>query len=544
MFVPAPAIALPAAFTAQTPLPVLQRGEAYYLFLHARQLEGEGDVAGAIAAFRKAAALAPDAAEIRAELAALFARQSRADEALAEAQAALAIDPANREAHRILGFVFAARVDNEPGGDQVPSAVENARKAAAHFEKARAGRPADPPSELTLGRLYVITGDFDRAIGILGSFLNEQPGYPEAILLLSDAHAGKGDTRAAITALEQVTAAQPRMPRAAIRLAELYEMDARWAEAAALYAQLIAETPRMGSVLRPRMATALLNAGRLDEARGILRELTAASPSDAGLLYLVSQAELRAGMLGDAEQAARRIIAIDTADPRGAAALADVLIARREFPRAIETLQPWIEKSASGTLAIDADEMIGPRAAHVLGELGRHERAVELLERLSRRLPDDMDVRFELGAAFARANRPTDAERIFRDIVAADPAHALALNYLGYMLADRGERLEEAVSLISRALAIEPDNPSYHDSLGWAYFRQKRLDLAEQHLAKAAAGAGTSSIVHDHHGDVLFALKRPADAIRAWQKALSGDRRDIDPKQIEKKIAQARDMAR
>lgn len=536
MFVPAPAIALPAASISQTASPVLQRGEAYYLFLHARQLEGDGDVAGAVAAFRKAAALAPDAAEIRAELAALFARQSRADEALAEAQAALAIDPANREAHRILGFVFAARVDNEPGGDQVPSAVENARKAAAHFEKARAGQPSDPPSELTLGRLYVITGDFDRAIGILGNFLNEQPGYPEAILLLSDAHAGKGDTRAAIMALEQVTAAQPRMPRAAIRLAELYEMDARWADAAALYAQLIAETPRMGSVLRPRMATALLNAGRLDEARAILRELTAASPSDASLLYLVSQAELRAGMLGDAEQAARRLIAIDAADPRGAAALADVLIARREFPRALETLQPWLDKSAGD----DADEMIGPRAAHVLGELGRHERAVDVLERLARRLPDDMDVRFELGAAFARANRHTDAERIFRDIIAADPAHALALNYLGYMLADRGERLEEAVSLISRALAIEPGNPSYHDSLGWAYFRQKRFDLAEQHLAKAAAGAGASSIVHDHHGDVLFALKRPADAIRAWQKALAGDRRDIDPKQIEKKIVQAR----
>lgn len=537
------ACAVAVAFPA-IQVPAAERAEAYYLFLRARQLEGEGDVDGAIAAFRKAAALAPGAAEVRAELAGLFARQNRSGDALVEAQAALALDPENREAHRILGFVFAAHVDHEPGGDQVPAAVENARKAAAHFEKARAGQPGDPPSELTLGRLYVITGDFDRAIAILGNFLLEQPGYPEAILLLSDAHAGKGDTRAAIRALEQVTAGEPRMPRAAIRLAELYEMDARWTDAAALYAQLIGDTPRMAPVLRPRLATALLNAGRTDEARGMLRELTAAGPSDAGLLYLASQAELRAGMLGDAERAARRIIALDPADPRGAAALADVLIARREFSRALETLQPWLDRSAAGALAVETEEMIGPRAAHVLGELGRHERAVEVLERLARRLPDDMDIRFELGAAFARARRHADAERVFREIVAAEPSHALALNYLGYMLADRGERLEEAVSLISRALVIEPGNPSYHDSLGWAYFRQKRYDLAEPHLARAAAAAGTNSIVHDHHGDLLFALKRHADAIAAWQRALSGDRRDIDPKQVEKKIAQAREIAR
>ncbi|MEX2270497.1 MAG: tetratricopeptide repeat protein [Vicinamibacterales bacterium] len=538
------ACAAMAASPAVPQAPTPGRAEAYYLFLHARQLEGEGDVQGAIAAHRRAAALAPEAAELRAELAGLFARQNRGDDALVEAQAALALDPDNREAHRILGFVFAARVDNDPAGDQTPAAIENARKAAAHFEKARAGRPGDPASELTLGRLYVITGEFDRAISILNGFLLDQPGYTEAILLLSDAYAGKGQTGEAIAALEHVIREAPEMTQPAIRLAEMYEADGQWQKAADLYARLIAGTPRMAAVLRPRRATALVNAGRIDEARAILRELTQASPGDAGLWYLASQAELRAGMLGDAEQAARRIIAIDPNDPRGAAALADVLVARREFPRALETLQPWIDRGAAGGLSVEADEMIAPRAAHVLGALGRHDRAVEVLERLSRRVPGDVDVKFELGAAFDRARRHADAERVFREIVLANPSHALALNYLGYMLANRGERLEEAVSLIERALAIEPGNPSYEDSLGWAYYRLKRYDLAERHLARAAGGAVTSSVVQDHYGDVLFALKRYGHAIAAWQKALSGDRDDVDVSQIEKKIALAKEIAR
>ena len=531
-----PAFVQPAAAVQAVP----DRAEAYYLFLRARQLEGQGDIAGAIAAHRRALQLAPKSAEIHAELAGLLARQNRGSEALAEAQTALAIDPDNREAHRILGFVFTALVDNDAGGETSPQAVENARKALTHFEKARANRAGDPAAELTLGRLYVITGEFDRAIVTLREFLLDQPGYTEAILLLSDAFAGKGELDDAIAALEQVMASDDATPRAAVRLAELYEARSRWDDAARVYERLIRDSPRMAPLLRPRRATALVNAGRIDEARTMLRELSTASPHDPALWYLLSQAELRAGMLADAEAAARRLIAIDARDPRGAAALADVLIARREFPRALETLQPFVTQAEAGTLTLEAEELIGPRAAHVLGALGRHDRAVDVLERLARRLPQDADLKFDLGAAYERARRHGDAERVFREIVLADPRHALALNYLGYMLADRNERLEEAVSLISRALEIDPDNPSFHDSLGWAYYRQRRYELAEKHLAKAIAAAPNSSIVLDHYGDVLFALKRTADAIGAWQKALAGDRNDIDPAQIEKKIALAR----
>ena len=77
------------------------------------------------------------------------------------------------------------------------------------------------------------------------------------------------------------------------------------------------------------------------------------------------------------------------------------------------------------------------------------------------------------------------AEGTLRDLVTRDPEDANALNSLGYMLAERGERLDEAVQLVQRALKIEPDNPSFLDSLGWAYFQQGRLDQAD-----AAADAG------------------------------------------------------
>ena len=92
-------------------------------------------------------------------------------------------------------------------------------------------------------------------------------------------------------------------------------------------------------------------------------------------------------------------------------------------------------------------------------------------------------------------------------MLARDPENAAALNYLGYMLAERGERLDESVGYLKKALQIEPENGSYLDSLGWAYFKADKLDLAEDNLKRAADQLKTNSVIQDHYGEVLFKLR-------------------------------------
>ena len=111
------------------------------------------------------------------------------------------------------------------------------------------------------------------------------------------------------------------------------------------------------------------------------------------------------------------------------------------------------------------------------------------------------------------------------------------------MLADRGERLDESIGYIKRALQVEPYNGAYLDSLGWAYFRQNKLDLAESHLRKAAEQRLRDSAVQDHFGDLLFKLGRYDEAVAAWQRALDGDGEQIDRAAIDKKIRSAREKA-
>ena len=151
-----------------------------------------------------------------------------------------------------------------------------------------------------------------------------------------------------------------------------------------------------------------------------------------------------------------------------------------------------------------------------------------------------MRVPFERGALLERRKDYTGAETAFRQALTHDPLHAPSLNYLGYMLAERGDRLDEAVSLVERALTIDPGNGSYLDSLGWAYLQQKRFEKAEPLLRQAADQLPGNSVVQDHFGDLLWAIGRRQEASAAWRRALDGDRDQVDVKSIEKKLDRAR----
>ena len=153
------------------------------------------------------------------------------------------------------------------------------------------------------------------------------------------------------------------------------------------------------------------------------------------------------------------------------------------------------------------------------------------------RFPDHMGVLFQYGAMLERQALHAEAEKVFRQVIARNPEHGPTLNYLGYTLVERGGRLDEAVALLKRAVALDPFNGVYLDSLGWAYFKLNQLDLAEPNLRAAAEQLPRDSVVQDHWGDLLAKRGRHADAVEAWRQALAGDGEQIDRAEIERKSA-------
>ncbi len=133
---------------------------------------------------------------------------------------------------------------------------------------------------------------------------------------------------------------------------------------------------------------------------------------------------------------------------------------------------------------------------------------------------------------------------VFKEILQANPKNASALNYLGYMLADRGVRLEEALEYIKQALAIEPRNGAYLDSLGWVYFKMNDLQNAERYLLEAAEIVKNDPVIIEHLGDLYFRTGDYKKAQDFWMKSISIGTEPEDIQKVRRKLQQLQDKLR
>jgi len=147
-------------------------------------------------------------------------------------------------------------------------------------------------------------------------------------------------------------------------------------------------------------------------------------------------------------------------------------------------------------------------------------KAIDAADKLSDSKEEKESISFMRGAMYEKMKNFEAAETEFRKVLDLNPKNASALNYLGYMLADRNVRINDALGYIKQALELEPNNGAYLDSLGWAYFRAGDLPKAEESLRRAVDRFSKDPTVHDHLGDVYFKQGNLKDAIVHWQLSL------------------------
>ncbi len=157
------------------------------------------------------------------------------------------------------------------------------------------------------------------------------------------------------------------------------------------------------------------------------------------------------------------------------------------------------------------------------------EESLNKAEQLAIKPEDKEYVYFLRGSTYEREKKYDEAEAEFRKILTANPQSSATLNYLGYMNADRGVQLEESLNYIKAAVGLEPTNGAYLDSLGWAYFKLGKYDLAEDSLAKAALRMGSDPTVQDHLGDLYQKTGRLKLAAAHWERAVEEWNKTIGP---------------
>lgn len=644
--------ALPAA--AQPPAPAGAQAPAaarrpataaaMYEFLMARRAESENDVSAAEAGLKRAVALDPTSAELHAELAAFYARQNRAADAVREAEQALALDAESEEAHRILGLVNAAWADGVVEGPAGGSEAAWRDAAITHLQKVQAA-PAvatDLGLQLTLARQLLAAERPGDAVPILERIVSQTGPGGEQVSLLVDALRATGQLERAADVLEQAASMNPRYYMA---LGDTYERLEKYEEAADAFDRGAKALRTPGRELPLRRVNALLSlpdGAGIDRAVRALDEYLARAPRDAAAHYLMARAEFLRGNDEAGLKAAQQALAVEPAHLPTLTMLAEHHRERYDFAAVATLLAPFAAPNATAKLSppdavrllaelggarqqlgdaagavqaferaralmpdsapvaaalaqaliqagraadaatlarearaanagdlglirvealaqiragraaqavADAENAVAGRRASVPGALTladvyqdakRFGDAIAVLSPLVAERPDDDALAYRLGSAYEAADRVDDAEQTFRAILARDPLNANVLNYLGYMLANRGRKLPEALTLVDRALTSEPDNPAFLDSRGWALFKLGRAADAEAPLRRAATALRGSSVIQSHFADVLAAVGKRDEAAERLDLALKGDLVDVDRADLEKRLQQLR----
>ena len=650
-------LAIGAAAWAQTPANSqsgsqvkVDRALAYYHYAMAHMYAELAEMPGgrndnlnkAIENYKAAIQDDPTTPLLTEELSDVYFQFGRAREAQSDAEAAIAKNPNDVPAHRLLARVYVRLI-----GDQQQQRIDEnmLHRAIGEYQKITQLAPNDTDSLVMLGRLEKIAQNSDEAQKAYQRALAQDPENEEALAGLAMVYLDQGKNEDASSILKKLADKNPSQ-RSLRQLASAYEQMKEYTLAAETLNRALEQNPQDAADLKRAVAQDLVMAKQYDEALKIYQGLVAEEPSDGDSYLRMSEIYREKKDFAKAREMSAKASAIDPNNlevrynevlnleaegkmPQAIQSLRDILTStqkrsynQQEKSIRIRLLEELGQKSRDAGLtdqAVDAfrqmqdiDQDLAPRVepeiiqAYSVGkqyakaeqeaqdglkkwpgdraitfslalaqaDLGKTDAAAALLKKLlddkkdtqtylelgqiydkGRKFDDEakaydqaeqvaqskdekVQVWFQRGAMYEKQSKIEQAETAFHKVLELDPDNSEALNYLGYMLADRNMKLNEALGFINKALEQSPNNGAFLDSLGWVYFKMGRLSEAEENLRRAVALDPRDATVHDHLGDVLLKESKVREAVGQWEISYKewnlSSPADLDSKEVAK----------
>jgi tetratricopeptide (TPR) repeat protein len=532
----------------------------------------------AIDEYTKIVALEPDNIEDRLLLGQLYSVNHDSAKAEEQFKAAQKIDPGSEEVVLNLARLYSEQGDVHRAIDVLSAIPEDDQT---------------PRTEFALGGAYDEIKEPKKAIAAYRRAVDLDPSNLDAQRSLAQALLNDNDLDAALTAYQSISTTDPQDANAWLRIAEIQRRQSNYEDSIASLkkARSLSQEPLQLTEISFNESLADEALGKHDEALAILQKL-------------VDQSEHSTGQYSEAEKNARAFFldrlavlyreqnkplqAVDAYHKmlelggefvaEGYQGEVDSFREAKQYDKATEVAREAAAKlpknrdialMLAGQLADTgkADEGVAlaksllatpPNAsnrpvhialANIDMRLKRWNEAgeqLDLAEPLATKQDEKVYILFLRGALAERQKHFDDAEEQFRKVLTIDPNNSMTLNYLGYMQADRGVKLDEALAMIQKAVKEEPQNYAYLDSLGWAYFKLGQYQLSEDNLRRATERNASDPTVHDHLGDLYEKTGRLKLAVAQWEqsvseydKTIAADADPLDIGKVHKKLENA-----
>ena len=427
-------------------------------------------------------------------------------------------------------------------------------KAEDAYRKAADLDPSESSHLRGLGQTLLAEEKFSDALKVYLKLADLMPDDADVYLRLGQIYRELNQLDLAEQSLVKARQYEPGSPEVMYNEAMLYEAQGRYNDAIRVLSDAVTGLKSGSNILPSRRRSLAILYQQLGQIYRDAQNFPAA---------INTYTEL--GNLGEEEDRRSRILIMDT------------YRAEKDLPKALEAANQALAKYPS-------DPGIVTSNALLLGENGQTDAAVKILQGQLTQTPADRDTYLNIAQVYERSRRFKEAEQAaltaealpgvprdnemawfllgaiyerqkiydraeieFKKALAVNPQDAAVLNYYGYMLGDLGIRLDEAQSLVQRALKVEPNSGAYLDSLGWIYYRENKLADAEATLRKAVQFESHDATIRSHLGDVYAKSGRMDLAATQWEKSLEEWRHSLPADvendkvaEVEKKLSQVK----
>lgn len=389
--------------------------------------------------------------------------------------------------------------------------------------------PRSLPAYQNLSQIYFQTKRTNDAIHVLEEAANQSSTDPAYLIDLSEIYVRcsrlqnvKADAikAKALQLLDRAGKLNPTNPGIMQKLAEGYAQLGQMNKAEELYLQILKKFPQM-LVMRGKLADLYLSNGKRDKAAEQLEAIAQEEPTNPRTQAFLGALQLEENKIDAAVQHFERALLLSPDLEQVYYELAGVKIINQKKPEEGLALLEKARVRFKPNFALDYYTGLAYSQMKKYSDAVKYYTSAELLAKTDQPARLTHQFYYQIGSACERNDDIEQAEKHFQKSLELSPDFPDAMNYLGYMWADRGIKLDRARALIERAVELEPNNAAFLDSFGWVLFKLNQPKEALTYILRAIEkNEEPDATLYDHLGDVYSALHEDQRAHEAWRKSL------------------------